>query len=349
MPVGGEDGRLGDENQPLSASVLAVAKRDYELRAAVWSGGQVAPLIEDEQILAWRPGDGLIWVHVVANNVEAAATLLRNGFHFAELEVEDALSLAERPSVQESADHLFLVAPFVHPGGTDSFETYVEVAFFVEKERLTTVSLTDCPLLLEWFAKWQKSPERYGETTADLCHSLLDVGVDAFFPAVDALEEMVEDLEDDIYSGGRAVVRDALAVKRRLLEMRRRLAPLRDVLNALLRRDVVMIPNEIKPYFQNLYDHTIRISETLDLTRDILSSVLDAHLSIVSNNLNDVMRKMTVISTLLMTAALVAGIYGMNFKFMPELNWWLGYPLAVAIMVVASFFELWLFRRKGWL
>lgn len=131
--------------------------------------------------------------------------------------------------------------------------------------------------------------------------------------------------------------------------MRRHLTPLRDVVNTLLRRDVTLVPQAAKPYFQDIYDHVLRLTELIDLNRDILTTVLDAQLNIASNRLNEVMRVMTVLATLLMTGALVAGIYGMNFEFMPELHWRMGYPFAIGLMVVISLIELALFRWKKYI
>ncbi|MDW8364157.1 MAG: magnesium/cobalt transporter CorA, partial [Myxococcales bacterium] len=193
-------------------------------------------------------------------------------------------------------------------------------------------------------------PERVGRTPAHLLHLLLDAIVDEYFPIADTLEEKADDLEEAIFAGdGSVQVADILRVKRRLLELRQHITPLRDILNALLRRDVELIPDEVVPYLQDVYDHTLRVAELADINRDILAGVLDAHLSVTSHRLNEVMRILTVISTLLMSAALIAGIYGMNFEFMPELRWKAGYPFAGAMMVLVALIELYIFRRKGWI
>ncbi|HMS56066.1 MAG TPA: magnesium/cobalt transporter CorA [Fimbriimonadaceae bacterium] len=319
------------------------------LKAARWEGGDTLPveLTLGEFITECRRDLGLIWGHVTVFDTERGYDILRNHLGFSELEVEDALSPLERPAVQESPDHLFLVMPAVQ--ATDDGEAYVECAYFLRPGLLVTVSTEPCGLIDKWFAKWMKAPKKYGTDSGDLLHTLLDATVDEYFPLIDRLEEVVEDLEDSLYIGSGAVIKEALALKRRLLEARRRISPMRDVINGLLRRDVSMVPQNVKPYFQDLYDHTIRLAESIDITRDILSGVLDAHLSITSNNLNVVMKKMTIISTLLMTCAFVAGVYGMNFKHMPELDWLGGYPFSLGVMVGLCSLELWLFRKKGWL
>lgn len=225
----------------------------------------------------------------------------------------------------------------------------MEVGFFVGRNFVVTVATDEVPLLDAWVQRWCRSMSLTVPSSAVLLHNLLDAIVDEYFPIADELEDQMDVLEERIYSGRGSVVAEALSVKRNLLHLRRRIAPLRDVLNGLMRRDVEIIPLEIKPHFQDIFDHTIRITETIDITRDILGSIIDAHLSLTSNKLNEVMRFMTVISTILMSMALIAGIYGMNFRFMPELNWTAGYPFAIALMVAVAVAEYVVFRRMGWL
>jgi magnesium transporter len=243
---------------------------------------------------------------------------------------------------------LFLTAHAVQQQNGE--EVYTEIGFFLGQHFLVTVHTEAVPLIEYWFQRWTTQPDKVGKTSAHLLHLLLDAIVDEYFPLGDTLEEKSDELEDAIFAGSRDVqVGDILQVKRRLLEMRQHITPLRDILNALLRRDMELIPDEVVPYLQDVYDHTLRIAELADLNRDILAGVLDAYLSVVSNRLNEVMRILTVISTVLMSAALIAGIYGMNFVHMPELRWKAGYPLAAAMMVVVGVVEWYIFKRKGWI
>jgi magnesium transporter len=118
-------------------------------------------------------------------------------------------------------------------------------------------------------------------------------------------------------------------------------------MNGLLRRDLAKIPDSARPYFQDVYDHILRITEQADINRETLASLLDVHLSTVSNNLNEVVKRMTVVSTILMTGALVAGIYGMNFEHMPELKWPHGYYIALSMMIAMTVVIVTYFKRKG--
>ncbi len=321
----------------------------YDLRAIQWEPGKEARLLSQAEALdAFRKGERWLWIDLCAHDATATGSLLVDEFGFHSLAVEDALSPYERPTLQEYEDTFFLTAHAIEQ--RDGVETYHEIAFFAGEHFLATVHTEPIALLQHCFERWQKQSLKGGKTTAHLLHFLLDAIVDEYFPLGDTLEEKVDELEDAIFAGdGRVQVADILGVKRRLLELRQHITPLRDILNALLRRDVELIPDEVVPYLQDVYDHTLRITELVDVNRDIIAGVLDAHLSVVSNRLNEVMRILTVISTILMSAALIAGIYGMNFTHMPELQWRAGYPFAGALMVLTGIVEWYIFRRKGWI
>jgi magnesium transporter len=316
----------------------------YSIVASIWDGDVSAREASLEEALA---AEANAWIHVHAHDVPGTTALLVDRFGFHPLAVEDALSDTERPALHDDDAYLFLSVSAVTRD--DKREVYTEIGFFLSKNRLVTVSRSDCPTLQAGLERWRRRPARYGQTLSFLLHSLLDEIVDAYFPASDALEDAVDGLGDLVFKSKSAPITEIIRVKRRLLEMRRHIAPMRDILNGCLRRDIELIDDRARPFFQDVYDHTLRLIEVVDTNREILASILEAHLAVVSNSLNIVMRTMTVISTCLMTAALVAGVYGMNFEFMPELAWVGGYPFALALMVGLVLLELWFFRKRGWI
>lgn len=319
--------------------------RGFELRGVRLGPNALQGGAEDA-LRAFHDHREFVWLHIQVEEVTSAQEFLESEFGFHPLEVEDALSPNERPALRVSDQDLFLVAPAVILG--QSVERYVEVAFFVAERGLVTVSMAQAPFLDHWMERCRIRPDANGDPVK-LMHTLLDEIVDGYFPAVDMFGDKIDALEDDIYLGRKVDITEALALKRRLLEMRQHLTPLRDILNGLLRRDVAFIDAESRIYFQDVYDHALRIVEDIDMERDILSSVLDAQVSVISNSLNEVMRTLTVISTVLMTAAFVAGVYGMNFTRMPELHWAWGYPFAILLMILLGGLEVWYFRRRGWI
>lgn len=298
------------------------------------------PLAEAERRI--REGDGFVVLEIVFQDAERAAEFLRDRLGFEDLLAEDAVSPNERPSLQETDRTLFLEAAVPvddHP---------CEVAVFLTRSALVLVSPKEVPPIRETVDRWLRSPIPTAPSPPWLLHQVLDAAVDAYFPLCDRIEDEVDALEDLVFHGDGDFIERGLDLKREIVTARRGIAPLRDVLNALFRVDPGRIPMEVRPYLQDVYDHTLRITEMLDVNRDLLSGILDAHLSIVSNNLNNTMRVLTVMATFLMTAGLIAGIYGMNFKHMPELEWPWGYPGALLAMVAMVAAEWLYFRRKGW-
>ncbi len=289
----------------------------------------------------------LVWIHVLAQDHAPAAQFLSEVFGFHELEIEDALTPGERPHLHESETHLFFTAPAIRIEEAKLY--FAEIGFFLSKGRLVTVATEPVALIDQWFGRCAKPTFGAPGDASRLVHHLLDAIVDAYYPAMDALEDQAEALEDLVFKGQPVGVKDLLRLKRRLLETRRRLTPFRDILNGLLRHDTPFIARGDRIYFQDVYDHVLRVLEHIDLNRDLLASVLDANLNTVSNRLNQIMRVLTVASVVLMSMALVAGIYGMNFKFMPELGWRSGYPLALGAMLAIGLLELWVFRKMKWL
>jgi magnesium transporter len=319
------------------------------LRAAHLEGGLIDAEIGIEELrehLAYSDGS-FVWAHLIASDpVAARAYLEQLGFH--ELAIEDALSPHERPTFQEYPNHLFLTLSVIHQVGEEP-EQFVELGVFIRNSAVVTVTRGECHLVEKWFERWKRSPDRIGSSPAWLVHGLIDAVVDEYFPTVDRLEDEVEALADRIYDDAPFELEEIHKLRRRLLEIRKRNSPTRDILNGMLRRDVEFFGPQLQPYLQDVYDHTLRIQEIIESNREALSSLMEAHMSLVSNNLNVVMKKMTVISTMLMIGALVAGIYGMNFRHMPELDSPFGYPAALGAMVFICGMAWELFRRAKWI
>jgi magnesium transporter len=160
----------------------------------------------------------------------------------------------------------------------------------------------------------------------------------------------MDELEDSIFGEWRAgVIEEIFMVKKKLLYLRRAITPLRDVFNTLLRREQPLFPREAQVYFQDIFDHLIRIADTIDTLRDMLSSTMEAYLSVSGNRMNMVMKRLTSISTILMSATLIAGIYGMNFIFMPELRWRYGYIFALGSIVGVGLALYAYLKKVDWL
>jgi magnesium transporter len=317
------------------------------LRAARYEGGSCTQVDVEEAVRAVREPGPPVWVDVVAEDHDKTRAILQDQMGFHELAVEDALSDRERPALQDFDGLVFLVVPAVIC--EDHEERYVEVGFFLNDHALVTVSREKLPLLDRWFKRWNERPGHLGKSPAYLLHAIVDAMVDEYFTVVDDVEDVVEDLSDNLFAGEEGRLEEIVKLKRRLMKLRRIVTPVRDVLNAVLRRDIEEIPEDAHRYFQDVYDHILRIAETVDALREALTSMVDIHLSNVSNNVNLILKKMAVLSTVLMTMTIVSSIYGMNFFHMPELHWRYGYPFALGLMVVLSAGVLAIFKRIRWI
>jgi len=295
----------------------------------------ISDLIEDPR--------QIVWLDVQDPNDEDVE-LLRCEFGFHELALEDAVRRNQRPKVDLYDGYCFMVFYAVRRGRDD------EIGLFVGTNYLVTVHagpVSEIDLTAE---RWRLNADRLGHGIAVTVYSLLDAIVDGYFPLVDAITEEVEEIEEAMFErGGEDRQKHVFAIKRELLNVRRVVAPEREVLNALIRRDEPVFGEQTLPYFQDIYDHLIRVLDAVDLAREQLTSLLDAQLSVVSNRLNTVMKRMAALSTILMSVNLVAANYGMNFTVMPELGWPWGYAWALGLMVATGVILALVFKRVDWL
>jgi magnesium transporter len=298
----------------------------------------------------------LVWVDIAQADADDVAWLQRT-FAFHPLALEDVTRRHQRPKIDEYPGYYFGVLYAARLKPRARHVAGHELQFFWGKNYLVTIHADVFPEIDDLAARAQSNaltpitgPSGRLLTTVDLVYRLIDAVVDGYFPAVDALIEWSEDLEQAMFNGPRSqqTLRSIFALKKDLLQLRRTVAPSREVVNVLLRHDQAFFGDEFFVYFQDVYDHTVRVIDSLDTYRDLLSSSLDTYLSIVSNDVSQTVKKMTAVTAILMVDALVSGVYGMNFDIMPELHWQYGYLWAMGLMVVASVSLYVLFRRIRW-
>jgi magnesium transporter len=320
-----------------------------------------------------------IWLDLSRPSAEEMAHLAER-LHLHPLAVEDALTGHQRPKIEEYDGFFFLVfyalmqrdgtanassavsGNAAAPAGDSAVDGAIvdgdgsvntqELRIFVGKHYLLTVHDDPIPALDEAERRWKRNEQQAEWGAGILLYSLLDSIVDQYFPTLDALVERAEDLDERIFASrtrARSFTYDLLSLKRTFLELRRIISPERDVLNVLTNRDSPVFTQHTLVYFRDVYDHIARVSDTLDLYRDQLTSTMDASLAIASNDLNVVMRTLTSVTIILMSASLIAGIYGMNFINIPELHWNFGYFYALALMAAISLALWYYFKRVHWL
>ncbi|MFN2520169.1 MAG: magnesium/cobalt transporter CorA [Candidatus Limnocylindria bacterium] len=266
------------------------------------------------------------------------------------LAVEDAKQVHERPKIDEYPDHYFVVFYAVDKEKTDVVHLHKLAAFFL-RNVLVTVHHGDCRPRKDVEKRWR---EGHIATVGLLLHGLLDHAVDEYFDVVDDFGERVDALERLIVEDrtGRGL-QDSLtklfALKRDLLRLRKVVAPERDVLSVLSRGDLGFLPPDERVYFQDVYDHVLRVTDEIDTFRDLVSSVVDADLAAISNRLNEVMKVLTSLATILLVMTVVTGFFGQNFTTIIPYESVVLFWGSIAFMIVSGLLLAVYFRRKGWL
>ncbi len=288
----------------------------------------------------------LLWVDLVDPTPEDFRCV-EEEFDLHPLAMEDAMKHGQRPKLEQYPTHAFIVA---------YSKEQAEVDLFIGKDWLVSVRERSADGNAWDITGVRRRFERTKPdcaTVGFLLYNILDELVDGYFVAADVAEDRLEHLEDDIFSEDTSpehrVQQELFDVRRQLLLFRRRVVPLRDVVAALLRREVAWLDEGALVQFQDVYDHILRVADLIDMQRELMGNAVDAHLAIMSNRMNEVMKKMTSWGAILLGATLVAGIYGMNFEHMPELGWRLGYPWALGIMALITVVGYVSFRRRDWL
>jgi magnesium transporter len=331
---------------------------------------QISDLLADEQHLLW-----LDLVNPSADELR----LITEEFSLHPLAVEDAAQHQQRPKIDEY-DNFYLMVIFAIEAADETAEPVAgpvaaadgpaararrtlveagrfkihEIDLFIGERFLITVHETPLPFLDEMAERWRHNSRAINEGVGVLLYTLLDSIVDAYFPVLDQIVERVTDLEERLFtSAGRRDqpydTRNLFGLKRDLLKLRRVIAPERDALLILTRQEVPLFDRRVGVYFQDVYDHVVRVTDAIDIYQDLLTSALDSYLSMISNNLNQVMKTLTSLTVILIVPTFIAGIYGMNFEYMPELHWRFGYAFALGTMLLAAALLFVYFRRKGWI
>ncbi len=291
----------------------------------------------------------LLWVDVVDPTREELA-LLREEFGFHPLALEDVAKEGQRPKLEYYGETAFVV--FYRLSRDAEGEVHADqIGLFVGRNYLVTVHREVSPPLGQVRERWAHNVHHIGaDRLGLLLYSVLDQIVDDYLPILDAVSEEIDAIEGRIFVDFDArVQQQVFGLKKNLLAMRRVVSPERDVVNELMRLDDGSLGPTTSRYLGDIHDHLLRVLDTTDLHRELLASALDSYLSMSSNRLNLVMRRLTASSIILMGMTLVASVYGMNFVHMPELHWRLGYPMALALMVTIGVSLAVAMRRNDWL
>ncbi len=295
----------------------------------------------------------LHWFHINGVPDPETLALLGERLRLHPLALEDVLNGGQRPKV-ERFDNTLVVTLGVTQEDADGVLRIHQLSLFMGNHFILSV-------IADGFDVFSEVRRRLSEkgrvlTTSDeLLHALMDTAVDHAFPVLDALGERIEQIEEELLSSpGKQSLEDLHRLRRELIVLRRHLWPTRDMLNQIIRDHTDLLSPETRVWMRDVYDHAVQIMDLVEAYRDMAGSLLDIYLSTMSNRLNETIRQLTVIATVFLPLTFIAGVYGMNFEHesspfaMPELGWYLGYPLALLLMVAVAVGMIWWFRHKRW-
>ncbi len=285
-------------------------------------------------------------------SIEESNRILSDIFQFHPLTVEDCQSIGyQTPKIDDFGTYIFIITHALPPNAKlITHETPIELNIFLGSNYIVTSYYDeDMPPIRNIQNKLGKD-ERLIQNGPDfLCHAILDKLVDDYMPLIDDLDDHLDLLETRVIDKPSPdILEELLDQKHALMALRRIISPLREILNRLSRDDFPMIDRRTRIYYRDIYDHLVRIQDLVESLRDLASGILDVYLNSTSMRLNEVMKALTVVSTIFLPLSFVAGIYGMNFEYMPELSWRYGY-LFVWLIFLSIFFGMLLwFRRRNW-
>lgn len=340
------------------------------IRVLAYRNKQIEELTA-EQIHQVRPAElnegEVVWIDMVAPANEETTSVLRNWFPVHELVISDcdrAITMSRdeqrfhHPKVDDFGNYLYVIMhALVAPGesvtdpATYLRETYeAQLNIIISSRVIITHHAAELPAVASLRQACVNNPEIMVHGPDYMLHLLLDDLVDGYLPLVEMIEDRVEELEHMVFrSTGNLTLVRILEIKRQLQKLRRDVVYQREIVNRLARGEFALISLEESMYYRNVYDHLVRIADQVDTCRELAMSIMEAYFSVSSAKLNQVMKVLTVLSTIFLPITFITSLYGMNFRYMPELAQTWGYPAVLLVIVATATTMFVIFRRRGWL
>jgi magnesium transporter len=304
-----------------------------------------------EECFLFKDKPTVTWINVDGLHQSEILEKLGECYNFHPLVLEDILNTDQRPKMEEYGDYLYIVLKMLHDKGKGSQIEAEQVSLVLGPNYVFSFQESGGDVFDQIRERLRTGKGRLRKMGADyLAYTLVDAIVDYYFVILEKLGERIELLEEELVAHPRTeTLKEIHILKREMIFLRKAVWPLREVISSLQRGESPLVQKTTGIYLRDVYDHTIQVMDTIETFRDILSGVLDIYLSSVSNRLNSVMKVLTIIATVFMPLTFLAGVYGMNFKYMPELEWRWGYPVTWAVMAAIGVAMLVYFRKKKWL
>ena len=323
-------------NEIINCVAYANGRRSGEVQLS-----KVHEVLEDPGQFVW------IGLHEPSEDV---LQRVQEEFHLHDLAIEDAHHAHQRAKIEIYGDSLFIVLRTAQTNEQYQIE-FGETHFFVGKNFIVSVRHGSSVAYTEVRSRCEAMPELLSKGHGFVLYAIMDFIVDRYFPVVHDMEKRLETIEDKIFKErpSRQTTEQIYQLKRELLEVKRAVSPLIDICSRLMRFDIKAISVDTQPYFRDIYDHVVRINEIVENTRELLNTALEANFSLISIAQNDTSKKFAGWAAIFAVPTMVAGFWGMNFRFIPETDWQYGFYMVIAGTIAICTLLFVLFRRSGWL
>ncbi len=306
---------------------------------------------EDLDALRAALNDPTAVVWIIANDHDAVdVAIMRDVLQLHSLTIEDIVSDLPLPKIEDFGTYLYVAAHGVDQSASepDSVDT-VELDIVIGARFVFTHQTRPMRSVTAVRAELERGCHLFERGAAWIVHALLDHLIDHYLPLMDAFDDAVDAVETEaVNNPTREVLQRIFALKRSLMKLRRVAVHQREILLRLSRDEFSLLPPPLLPFFRDVFDHFTRVADLCDSYRELVSGALEAYLTTTSNKMNEIMKVLTAIATIMLPLSFIAGVYGMNFELMPELKWRYGYPFALALMAVVAVSFVTYFRRRRW-
>ncbi len=321
------------------------------IRTFIWTpqeGVEMHEGIIDFDAYLSRP-NLVMWIDMCAPS-DKESFVLTHDFKFHPLAIEDVISEVPRSKLDDYGKYLFLVFQLADYMGKEKGLKVSEVDLFLTKNSVVTVHFDDHPVFERLYTKARKDDRLLSRGADFLSHAILDAIVDNYNTAVDLLQFEVDAVEDDVFEEpDEEIVKTIFALRRDINDLKRIAVPQQEVLSHLTREKHELVSERTAVYLSDIYDHMVRINETADLHRETLVSALEVYFSTVSTRTNEIIKILTIFTAILMPPTFLVGLYGMNFRYMPEYSWKYGYIFFWVLVVIITIALLFFFKKRKWI
>lgn len=333
-------------NQPYDKDKINIQVFDYNK-----DNVQELELSSVDEIIDFKETDEVSWINI--NPISMASFMIKLGekFKIHSLIMEDIVHLGQRPKYESMDEYLFITMKMLDYNSTKKEVVSEQISFILFEKCLITFQERPGDVFDPVRERIRQAKGRIRSKSADyLAYCLMDAIVDSYFLILEKIGDAIEEMEDAMMKDANPdYVKKIHILKRETIFLRKCVWPLREIVNYLTRGECSLIKPDTEIFIKDLYDHIIQVIDTVETFRDLASGLLDTYLTFIGNKMNEVMKVLTIIATIFIPLTFIAGIYGMNFEYMPELKWKWGYFAALAVMLMMSFAMVLFFKKKKWL